>query len=154
MLIVAQRKPQIKFIKSNDRFMLMVGWLTMIVACVVVFSWGDSLTLYQYVPGMLLLVVGFCISQVVCLSIYSQMLGTIRPGLLMGWITGAGAFGRVIGPLLAGVLFAVGHLDLPIIVTILTLCLSFVFIIFFWKRLLAPSLRNANDVLSITDTDG
>lgn len=133
--------------------MLLVGWITMMLACLVLFTWGGGMTLYQYVPGMIMLVVGFCISQVVCLSIYSQMLGNIRPGLLMGWITGAGAFGRMIGPVVAGVLFAIGKLDFPICITFLTLCVSFVFIVICWKKLLSPSLRNMSDVLSLTDTD-
>lgn len=129
-------------VRSNDSLFLLIGLLLMLVACLVIFSWSsDVVSIWRFVLGVGLYVIGFSISQVECISIYSKVVGNLRPGLLMGLLTGVGALSRIIGPVIAGILFVVGAMDFTMSVSFLILSVLFAVVCIGWPLLQPPKDR-------------
>eukprot|EP01095_Lingulamoeba_sp_RSL-Kostka_P005484 TRINITY_DN1681_c4_g1_i1.p1 TRINITY_DN1681_c4_g1~~TRINITY_DN1681_c4_g1_i1.p1 ORF type:complete len:513 (-),score=206.36 TRINITY_DN1681_c4_g1_i1:206-1744(-) len=144
-------KVKISNVRSIDRLMLVVGWGIMLFACLIIFTWSENphgvAYMIRYIIGILFLVAGYCVGQVETLSIYSKMLGSNRPGLLMGFITSAGSIARVTGPVLAGILFSIGGIDFAISITFDMLAVAFAVILIFWKSLLPVGGENTGVVI-------
>ena len=110
-----------------------------ICSCFVVYSWTADLDPVRFLIGMLLLVgIGYVISSVECLTMYSKLFGSRPAGVMMGYATSVAATARIIAPLLSGYLYSQGGLDLLITVIFGVLCVILVINIIF-HRFLIPN---------------
>eukprot|EP01113_Clastostelium_recurvatum_P049540 TRINITY_DN9195_c0_g1_i4.p1 TRINITY_DN9195_c0_g1~~TRINITY_DN9195_c0_g1_i4.p1 ORF type:complete len:550 (+),score=103.44 TRINITY_DN9195_c0_g1_i4:84-1733(+) len=68
---------------------------------------GDNISLTQFIIGCgIIWSIGFPLAQTVIVSMFSKSVGPGPQGTMMGWIGAAGSLGRVVGPIIAGYLYA------------------------------------------------
>jgi MFS family permease len=112
LAVLSRRFPKL----VTDQVALIFAFLLMQCAALPLFSWlGDTLPAHRFIAGVFLLVgPGYVIAQVEIVTIYSQLIGSVQPGVYMGYITGSASIARIIGPLGAGYLLELGGIDVVV----------------------------------------
>jgi len=89
--------------KHVEDFVILVCGL-----CAMVLGSGlmvGTLSLARFIVGAgLIWCVGYPLSQTIIVSMFSKMLGSKPQGTWMGWIGAMGSLGRIVGPVVAGLL--------------------------------------------------
>jgi len=94
------------FTKRNvpDFAVLLVGLVSLILGCGLLI--GENLGFARFIIGVgIIWSFGFPLAQTVIVSMFSKKLGPGPQGTVMGWIGSVGSCGRIVGPILSGVLY-------------------------------------------------
>jgi len=86
--------------------LLAVAFIIIGSGALVLVEWpGEDLPVYLfYIGAALIWSIGSPFTQTIIISSFSKILGSKPQGIMMGWIGSAGSVGRIIFPLLAGIL--------------------------------------------------
>lgn len=126
----------ISHVYSNQRLVLLVGWIAMLLACLVLFSWDLGLQLWRFLIGIVLLVVGFSVSQSQALYLLQALVnGTASRSFYVSIMHKISPLSGMIGPPLFGLLFSYGYLDLTVSILFDVLAVSFAVLCIFWPRI-------------------
>ena len=89
-----------------DRILLFPALVLIFLGFCAFFTWpGSQLPLWQFALALLVITLGYPSSQALSYSLYSQLIGQLPTGVLMGLLTSGGSLSRMVGPILATLIY-------------------------------------------------
>lgn len=100
-----------------------------------------SLSFGQFLTGATLVGIGYPVTVVILNVLYSKTIGPFPQGKYMGWLSGAGCFARVTGPLYVTAMYRHYGMRWTAVSIICMLTLVLVLFAIFWRRLVPYNKR-------------
>jgi len=120
--------------KWDERRVLIAAEIFMIVGSGILVDFYSLVSLPRFITGITCATIGFGVTEVLLLSIYSKLLEKFQQGAYMGYITASGSLARIVAPILAAYVFEYAQSGIVFIVPLMLTGVALALTIGFYKK--------------------